>query len=151
MKIKIITINCIDATNELEDLNRFLASNKVLDIKRKFYTTSEDAYWSFCIRYIESKALMNEQFSKKNKIDYKTVLSEDQFVVFSKLREFRKIIAQEEGVPAYAVFIDEELSEMAKLSELTPSTIINISGIGEKKLEKYGNKLVEMYLNYRSL
>jgi len=65
----------MDAANELEDLNRFLMSNKVLDIKRKFYTTSEDAYWSFCIRYIESKALMNYQFTKQRMICYWTCLS----------------------------------------------------------------------------
>jgi superfamily II DNA helicase RecQ len=81
--------------------------------------------------------------SVKEKVDYRTVLDEATFEKFAKLREIRKRFAEAEAVPAYAVFTNEELAEIAKLPELTEQTIRTISGIGEKKVEKYGQKLID--------
>ncbi len=41
---------------------------------------------------------------------------------------------------AYAVFTDEELSNIAKLDEITAPNMLKIKGIGEKKVEKYGQR-----------
>ena len=50
------------------------------------------------------------QTASKEKVDYKLVLSEADFSLFSRLREIRKQIAIADAVPAYAVFTDEELA-----------------------------------------
>ena len=70
-------------------------------------------------------------------MDYKTVLDENTFLKFSILREIRKKIALDEGIPAFAIFTDEELAGLAKLPEITPKSMGSIKGIGEKKIEKY--------------
>ena len=48
------------------------------------------------------------------KIDYKAVLSEGAFAVFSLLRDLRKTLAEAEGVPIYAVFTNEQLAKAAR-------------------------------------
>lgn len=98
----------------------------------------------FTIQYIDSEPNTQETFSSKEKVDYKNVLDTKTFAQFSKLREARKKIAQEDAVPAYAVFTNEELAEIAKLEEINDKTLLAISGIGEKRVEKYGTILTEL-------
>jgi hypothetical protein len=45
-------------------------------------------------------------------VDYKEVLNEADFAVFSRLRDLRKVIAEKEAVPAYAIFTNEQLAAM---------------------------------------
>lgn len=65
--------------------------------------------------------------------------------MFSKLREIRKQIAAEEAIPAYAVCTDQELAAMARLKNLTPEGMLTVKGFGEKKLEKYGLRIIQRY------
>ena len=54
------------------------------------------------------------------------------------MREIRKRLATEDALPAYAIFTDEELSNIAKIEDLSLAKIKTIKGIGDKKVEKYG-------------
>ena len=55
----------------------------------------------------------------------------------------RKAIADEEAVPAYAIFTDAELAELAKQKELSLTVIQAVPGIGKKKVEKYGSRMID--------
>jgi ATP-dependent DNA helicase RecQ len=66
------------------------------------------------------------------------VLDPESFERFSTFRKIRKEIADDEGVPAFAVFADSELAEMAKIPDLSATSMKAVRGIGEKKIEKYG-------------
>ncbi len=58
--------------------------------------------------------------------------------LFEALRALRREIAEREGVPAYIVFQDATLREMAVLRPTTEDELLGINGVGERKLEKYG-------------
>ena len=58
--------------------------------------------------------------------------------VFERLRVWRAATAKEQGVPAYVVFHDATLREIASLMPTTAAGLGTISGIGEAKLAKYG-------------
>jgi len=60
------------------------------------------------------------------------------------LREWRRTIAREHGVPAYVVFHDATLEAIAGAQPRTLDDLRGISGIGEKKLERYGAALLEI-------
>ena len=94
------------------------------------------------MHYINSPVSVNNQ---SGKTDYKKVLSEKEFEIFSKLREIRKQLAIKDAVQAYLVFTDEELANIARLPNIELGKLISIKGIGEKKVEKYGKPLLEMY------
>jgi ATP-dependent DNA helicase RecQ len=64
--------------------------------------------------------------------------------VFQALREWRKGVAREHGVPAYTVFHDATLLEIARVLPESLEDLRNISGIGATKLERYGQPLVEI-------
>jgi len=115
-------------------------------VEKQLINVGSAYYWSFCVQYIYGSASQSNtpQGERKEKIDYKNVLNAPAFEVFSKLRTCRKQIAEDDAVPAYAVFTDAELAEIAKLEEITPKNLLTINGIGDKRVEKYGKILCEM-------
>jgi len=146
MQMKLFTIPASDTGEYIEELNRFLRTNKVLQVESNFVNNENNAIWYFCVRYLPSAA-NNKQFTESDrKTDYRELLDESTFAVFSKLRECRKQIANEEALPAYAVFTDAELASIARLKPVNEKNLSSIKGIGEKKMERYGKKFIELYL-----
>ena len=146
MQIRIFNIPLTDTGELLAELNRFMAGHKVLEVEQRFFQNEKGGCWSFCVRHIQgSPAGGHTSGSGKTKVDYKQVLSESEFAVFSRLREIRKLLSAEDGVPAYAVFTDEELAGIARLGELTEKGMLSVPGIGEKKVTRYGSQMIEMY------
>ena len=147
MQVKLFTIPLFDNEAEQNEMNGFLRAQKVLTIDKQFVSVGENAYWSFCITYLQlsKQSTMAQNAQRQNKIDYKEVLDVATFAVFSTLRTIRKQIAENEAVPAYAVFTDSELAEIAKLENIDVAHLQSIQGIGQKKAEKYGQVLCEQY------
>jgi ATP-dependent DNA helicase RecQ len=58
--------------------------------------------------------------------------------VFERLRAWRAGVAREQGVPAYVIFHDATLREIASRGPTSLDQLGMISGIGENKLAKYG-------------
>lgn len=63
--------------------------------------------------------------------------------LFEKLRALRKRLADERGVPAYIVFNDKVLRAMCDERPSTAADLLRISGIGPKKLERYGQVFLD--------
>jgi ATP-dependent DNA helicase RecQ len=63
--------------------------------------------------------------------------------LFEKLRAWRAAEAKEQGVPAYVIFHDATLREIATGTPNTLAELGTVSGVGESKLEKYGQKLLD--------
>ncbi len=61
-----------------------------------------------------------------------------------RLREWRAAIAKENGVPAYVVFHDATLAELARLRPLSHAALGQVSGVGQRKLERYGDALLKL-------
>jgi ATP-dependent DNA helicase RecQ len=63
---------------------------------------------------------------------------------FEQIRKLRAEIASSEGKPPYTVFSDKSLQEMAKYLPITQEDFLEIHGVGEKKLEKYGLQFLKL-------
>ena len=140
MQVRILTVPLGDPGSVLQELNAFLAGHRVLDMQQQFYQNEQGAGWSFCIRYLQTVA--GGVGPPKAKVDYRQVLGEDEFIRFARLRDVRRAIAQQEAIPAYAVFTDEELAGIAQLSEITIAALVTVKGVGEKKAARYGQQIV---------
>jgi ATP-dependent DNA helicase RecQ len=64
------------------------------------------------------------------------------------LRQKRKEIADEAGVPPYVIFSDKTLVEMAAYYPQSISSLLKISGVGQVKLQQYGETFVEVIQAY---
>ena len=128
MQFKIFTIPIADDGTAIDEMNRFLRAHKVLESEQQLVSTKNGTFWHFCIKYL-ANAQPDSKPQNLSKIDYKEVLDDKTFSVFSVLREIRKKIAEEEGMPVYAVFTNEELAGIASLDEITPQNIKSVKGI----------------------
>ena len=70
-------------------------------------------------------------------------LSEAEETLFEKLRALRAEIAREEKVPPYIVFSDKTLAHMCILKPKTKAEMLEVSGVGAFKYEKYGERFLE--------
>jgi ATP-dependent DNA helicase RecQ len=73
-----------------------------------------------------------------------TDLSSVQQAVFERLRWWRVETAREHNVPAYVIFHDATLREIAKAMPPSVEELRFISGVGEKKLQSYGAQIIEL-------
>ncbi len=64
--------------------------------------------------------------------------------VFEKLREWRAATSKEQGVPAYVVFHDATLREIAARKPTSLAELGTVTGVGENKLAKYGEGVLEV-------
>ncbi|MGU9951339.1 MAG: DNA helicase RecQ [Gammaproteobacteria bacterium WSBS_2016_MAG_OTU1] len=71
-------------------------------------------------------------------------LDERQMVVFEALRELRNKLAQQQKVPAYAIFQNKTLVEMARTHPVTAEDMRQISGVGDAKIERYATKFIKV-------
>lgn len=139
MQIKIFTIPIVGGEEQNAELNIFLRSKKVLEVEQQMTQQSGCSFWSFSIKYLDDHAFSERE---KPKVDYRKVLTETEFERFSKLRAIRKEISKEEDLPAYTIFTDEELAGIAKIELLTLAEMKSVKNIGEKKIEKYGQRFL---------
>jgi ATP-dependent DNA helicase RecQ len=68
--------------------------------------------------------------------------------LFQKLKELRRRLAAETGVPAYIVFSDASLRDMCRKQPRTPGAFAEVAGVGEVKLERYGGVFIECIKKY---
>jgi ATP-dependent DNA helicase RecQ len=84
-----------------------------------------------------------ERTSKaKNTSKGKDSLTQAGFILFDKLRELRLEIAREEGMPPYIIFSDKTLIDMAAKVPVSESEMLAVSGVGEYKYDKYGERFL---------
>jgi ATP-dependent DNA helicase RecQ len=69
-------------------------------------------------------------------------LSTSEQAIFDKLRWWRVETARAHGVPAYVVFQDATLREIAKVKPTSLDQLRGVTGVGEKKLVSYGDEIV---------
>ncbi len=68
--------------------------------------------------------------------------------LFERLRKLRYKIALEENIPAYLVFSDATLKEMEQIRPMSADEFLTISGVGQRKLEVYGEEFIAEILDF---
>jgi len=112
---RFFTISVRDEGPAAADLNGFLRSRRVLSVDRRWVDQGSESFWSFCVDYLESSggatggAPPGRNGTNRGKVDYRDVLSPEDFAVFARLRQARKEIAQADAVPVYTIFTNEQL------------------------------------------
>ena len=68
--------------------------------------------------------------------------------LFDELKKLRTHLALKKGVPPYVIFPDTALAEMSRRMPVTDSEFLDISGVGETKLRRYGKDFMEVIKAY---
>jgi superfamily II DNA helicase RecQ len=148
MPLKFFHISSRDPTTMEAELNAFLARHRVVTVERRFVECGAESFWALCVDYLtgEQGAGMNHGVAGRSerKVDYKELLTPEQFEFFAKLRELRKQIAEKEAVPVYAVFTNEQLAAMVQKGANSRAAFREIDGVGEAKVEKYAEPFLAL-------
>jgi hypothetical protein len=75
--------------------------------------------------------------------DVPTMTGADE-ALLARLRDLRRTISKQENVPAYVVFPDRTLAEMAVRRPTTVNALGDIRGVGPAKIEKYGERFLDV-------
>ena len=69
--------------------------------------------------------------------------------LFEELRQLRRDLAEEQHVPPFVIFSDKTLRDMCAVLPETLDEMLDVKGIGENKLAKYGEQFLKVLQNYQ--
>lgn len=103
------------------------------------------SFWALAVEYLDADKDGNGASRRgRNKVDYKELLSAEEFTTFARLRDWRKEIAGQEAVPVYTIFTNEQLAEIVRRRITTKTGLKEIDGIGEARVSKYGSDVIKI-------
>jgi superfamily II DNA helicase RecQ len=141
MKYKVFQY-ALPVDSEMDELNRFLGCHRITSIEKSIVCRESNPSLVFVIEYSEPRQVAESNDPKGNKIDYRKVLNPEQFECFSRLRDLRKSIADQEGVPVYTVLTNAQLADIVTRNVTELADLNAVPGIGLARIEKYGPQLI---------
>lgn len=157
MQMRVFAIPLDGDDEATEELNRFLRGQRVLSVEKVAVIDKGRHYWSVCVEYLPrrvgesasaARAGSAGADSSKPRIDYREVLSKDEFVRFAKLRDLRRQLAEADGVPVYTILTNAQLAELARRVPQTKTDLGKTEGLGTAKLERFGDALLTLLLGF---
>ena len=115
--------------------------------------TKIDDNWNFEIKIPKEVEKEKEerkiQTKKRKKAGAVAALAEEDTELFEALRVLRRIIASEQKIPPYMVFSDKTLVHMSTMKPSNDEEMLEVNGVGEHKLQKYGERFLNEIQKYK--
>ena len=111
---------------------------QLTDFSQKVLFESKQVNLTYPISVKEKVVVEKEPKATKAKKD----------TLFERLRKLRHQISLEEKIPAYLVFSDASLKEMERARPMSKSDFLEISGVGQRKLEVYGDEFIAEIVSF---
>ena len=135
MQIKIFTLPVHDSDREVEEMNNFLRSHRILQTERHF-CPDNGGYWTILIEYMDGEPTAESPVAyRKEKKDFSEGMTDEEKQRLENFKKIRRELATSRSIPAYMVFTNEELAILAKIPELNVDTAKNIKGIAPSRLK----------------
>ncbi|TWE04841.1 RecQ-like ATP-dependent DNA helicase [Neobacillus bataviensis] len=120
---------------EVGEFIEFLISQELIAIEQGQFPTI------FVAPKGKDVLLGKQQVYRREAVQVKQVSKNDP--LFESLREVRKRIAESENVPPFVIFSDAALKDMCAKQPKTSEEFLQVSGVGEHKLQKYGLEFIQ--------
>ena len=147
MAFEIFNIEIPNGREELERLNRFIETHRVVSTQHQVVMRDNIPYVCFCLEYTTDQGRTNQldkQQPSEERKDVWMTLTPEERTIFSQLRELRNAIATQEHVKSFVVFTNDQLAEMVKRRVTTLEAMKEIPDIGKSRLEKYCPRVLEL-------
>ncbi|MEM9388792.1 MAG: HRDC domain-containing protein [Pseudomonadota bacterium] len=144
MKFKFFFIPTHHTTSAEDQLNAFVSQHAITDVRREYSPRSDPPGWSICITYEGASPSASDTRRSREEVDYRRVLSPEDFSVYYEARELRKQLAAEAGIPVYQVFTNKQLAEMVTGRVRSVTQLRDIAGVGAARVERYGEAFVAL-------
>lgn len=148
MRLHFLTVPIHGSGAAVDDLNQFLGSRRVVAVDRQLVPDGMRSAWAVCVAYVDGGPVAATSYAAdttgKKRLDYREILPASEFQTFVKLRDLRKQLADQDGVPPYAVFTNEQLADMVRRNVRSAAELGRIDGIGPARIEKYSGRFLEV-------
>ncbi len=146
MQLKVFILPVKNLPVAEAEMNVFLRGHRVLAVKKEFVSDGENSFWTFCVEHLESVPgiVGPSSVGGRPKVDYRELLKPEEFQLFSRLRDWRKGVAEKEGVPVYTVLTNEQLAQIIQKKVATKAGLKEIEGVGDVRVEKYGEAVLQV-------
>ena len=144
MKNKFFKIPVSNSVSTEKELNNFCSTHSINHVERHFVPDGENSFWAIAVTYTDQDLKGLPKDKRSTRIDYKEILSSDDFNIYAQLRNLRADISKEEGVPLYAIFSNEQISEMAVKKITTKTALLKIDKVGKSRADKYGAAFIKI-------
>jgi superfamily II DNA helicase RecQ len=137
------------------EVNRFLAAHRVVAVRKEWLADGAESGWALCVEVLPgpgplSPGLKDGTRPRSGDVDYKQVLSPQDFALYSRLRELRKRLAEEAGVPVYAVFSNDQLASVVTQRVHDLPGLKALDGIGAGRAERFGPPVLDLLRQARA-
>ena len=108
--------------------------------------------WKFEIKIpkeVEESKEEKIKTKKRKKAGAVAALAEGDMDLFEALRALRRTIASEQKIPPYMVFSDKTLVHMSTIRPSNEEEMLEVNGVGEHKLQKYGERFLSEIQKYK--
>ncbi|PEI39776.1 DNA helicase RecQ [Bacillus pseudomycoides] len=128
------------SVKEVSEFIEFLISEELIAVEHGTYPTLKVTAKG------KEVLLGNENVLRKERVETRQIVGDHP--LFEILREVRKEIAQGEGVPPFVIFSDQTLKDMCAKMPQSETELLQVKGIGEHKLAKYGSHFLQAVIHF---
>ncbi|PFK43690.1 DNA helicase RecQ [Bacillus cereus] len=128
------------SVKEVSEFIEFLISEELIAVEHGTYPTLKVTAKG------KEVLLGNENVLRKERVETRQIVQDHP--LFEVLRDVRKEIAQGEGVPPFVIFSDQTLKDMCAKMPQSDAELLQVKGIGEHKLVKYGSQFLQAVIHF---
>ena len=145
LRVKIFTLRFNTVLSEFDDteLTCFLADKQLIEVRDHFFVHQGLPCLAVILLYnsvIEApkEQIQGEAGKQQERFDPKEVLSDEDWPLYTSLKEWRNELAKSEGIPPYIIATNRQIAEIAKDRPDSLEGLKRIEGLGKAKVESYG-------------
>ena len=127
---------------DTKDVSAFSEAHFIKKIQSEFFILNGVPYWTICIEYEGSQ---NDSHKPQD-----LPIPEGKEEMYQMLKEWRRTQAGILGFPVYIVCTNQQLHDILLKVPQTKETLSQIQGFGKKKIDQFGNQILEITAKFKS-
>jgi superfamily II DNA helicase RecQ len=143
VKLKVFTFRFSESLDGFDDepLQNFLSNKEIIEFHHHFFIHAKTPYLTVIIAYRDQTPKGTQKHARKP--DPRQRLDDFEKETYDALRTWRAARAVQEGIPPYMIANNKQLAHMVRLKAASKSDLSRVSGIGDAKIEKYGEDILQ--------
>lgn len=126
------------------ELREFMADNEALEVQHHFFEHEQSPWLVLVVCYRPNESTTSKGPKRDRREKPEAALDPVERERFEALRGWRKTRAQTDGVPVYVILVNRQLAEIAKTAPRSLNELAAVKGIGEARLERYGEDVLRI-------
>lgn len=141
----------LEEENEKLKMMTFYSTSKTVCLRRRllqYFGDHSEYQCRNCSVCNETGSESAFQYASKPKAAIQEVVYEPDNELVTRLKRLRANLAKKSSVPAYVIFNDATLREMSSIKPMSENALLQITGVGQRKLELYGKAFLNEIKDY---